>query len=290
MSMDCKLFPAELEFPLATKDAARLVGDESAIRLTADVVGFERLARHTAVRALWCFGIDHERLEILAQCEQLEALYLEDVRVPSLEALGALGKLDVLGVDGATNVETLDWLGHLRPLSQLRLQGLPRVHSLEPLSAQVKARALDVSGSIWTRMKVESFACLSELLELRILYLYNIQCLDGSLDVLAGLPHLQELHIAGFYEWEKFARLSGLRPDVRCDWFQPFVELEHQSCTTCGCQLVLLTGKRQPTLCRQCEAGRIQRHVDRFLRVADEAAQQGDAAAVASRHRRAKRR
>jgi len=285
MSIDCKLFPAKLELPPATEDAARLVGDEHAIRLTADVVGFDRLANHTAVRVLWCFGIDHKRLEILAQCEQLEALYLEDVRVPHLEALGALGRLDVLGVDGATKVESLDWLSHLHPLSQLRLQGLPRVHSLESLSAQAKLKALDVSGSMWTRMKVDSFACLSQLCELRVLYLTNIQSLDGSLGVLAGLPYLQELHIAGFYGWEEFARLSGLRPNIRCDWFKPFLEFEHQSCEVCGGQLVLLTGKRQPTLCRQCKAARIQRHVCRFLAVANEAAQQGAAADAALRRR-----
>ncbi|HSR51590.1 MAG TPA: hypothetical protein VLV83_12235 [Acidobacteriota bacterium] len=277
MSTDCKLFPAKLKFPPATQDVARLVGDEHALRLTADAVGFERLASHAAVRVLWCFGIGDERLEILAQCQQLEALYLEDVRVPSLEALGALGSLDALGVDGATRVESLDWLAHVPALSHLRLQGLPRVHSLESLSTQPGLKALDVSGSTWTRMKVDSFAGLAELSELRVLYLTNIQCLDGSLDVLAGLPYLQELHIAGFYPWEEFARLSGLRPDLRCDWLEPFVELKHQSCDACGGQLVLLTGKRQPTLCRQCKADRIQRHADRFLRVAHEAARQGAA-------------
>jgi hypothetical protein len=285
MSIDCKLFPAKLEFPPATEDAAQLVGDEHAIRLTAGVVGFHRLASHTAVRLLWCSGIDQERLKILAQCKELEALYVEDVRVPHIEALGALGRLDVLGVDGATKVESLDWLGHMHPLTQLRLQGLPRVHALEPISAQVKLKALDVSGSTWTRMQVDSFGCLAELRELRVLYLTNIQCLDGSLDVLAGLPYLQELHLAGFYRWEEFARLSGLRPDVRCDWFKPFLELEHQSCGACGGQLVLLTGKRQPTLCRQCKAGRIQKHVDRFLRVANEAAQQRAATDATSRRR-----
>jgi hypothetical protein len=267
-----KLFPAKLDFPPSTNDVARLVGDERAIRLTTDVAGFDRLASHTAVRELWCFGIDQARLEILAQCRELEALYLEDVRVAHLDALGALGRLEVLGVDGATKVASLEWLDGLRPLTQLRLQGLPRVRSLEPLSRQVTLEALDVSGSMWTRMKVDSFAWLSALRELRLLYLTNIQSRDGSLDVLAGLPNLEELHIAAFYGWEQFARLSGLRPDIRCAWLNAFLEIEHRRCDVCGGPLVLLTGKGQPTLCRQCKAGRVQKHVDRFLRVASEAA------------------
>jgi hypothetical protein len=224
-------------------------------------------------------------VDALARCAQLEALYLEDVRLPDLEPLRSLERLDVLGVDGATKFESLDWLRHMGSLLELRLQGLPRVNSLEPLCALTKLNALDVSGSMWTRMKVESFACLSDLRELRVLYLTNIQCLDGSLDVLAGLPNLKKLHIAGFYGWEEFARLSGLRPDIECDWFKPFVLFEHQACKACGSELVMLTGKRQPTICPQCNASRLQKHVHRFSRVAQEAAKRAAAADAATRLR-----
>lgn len=87
------------------------------------------------------------------------------------------------------------------------------------------------------------------------------------------IGHTDIIGRAQFYDWEQFARLSRLRPEIRCEWFKPFVELKHQSCRACGGQLVLLTGKRQPTLCRQCQADRILRHEERFLRLAKEAAQ-----------------
>ena len=137
MDFDCKLFSAKLGFPQATEDVGQLSGDEAMIRLTAKSVGFDQLSSHPTVQALWCFGFDRRMLEALSGCEQLEALCMEQVRLRHLEPLGALGKLDVLGVDGATKVGELDWLGQVRPLSQLRLQDLPRVRSLE--DSQLKA-------------------------------------------------------------------------------------------------------------------------------------------------------
>lgn len=276
-TMDCRLFPAKIDFPPAVEDIGALSGDETALRLKADVSGFEDLGDHAAVRTLWCFRIDAGRLAVLAELEGLEALYIEDLRVDDLSPLSALTRLDVLGVDGAAKVESLDWLGRLCPLSELRLQHFPRVHSLEPLTGQRGLEALDVSGSTWTRMKVQSFTPLSQLRELRTLYLTNTQCLDGSLRALATLQRLRELHIAGFYDWREFAMLSGLRPDIECSWFRPYLELDHQRCDVCGSSLVMLTGKGQPTLCPSCQADRVERHVARFQRAADEAARKADA-------------
>lgn len=274
--MNSRLFPAKIGFPPAVEDIGDLSGDEPLVRLQRDAVGIEHLANHRALRTLWCSGIDAERLEALARCEQLEELYLEDVRGHDLEPLTALTRLEVLGIDGATKVESLDWLDGVRPLLELRLQHFPRVRSLEPLASQPELRALDVSGSTWGRMRVAWFSPLSALRGLRLLYLTNIQCRDGSLRVIAGLDQLTELHIAGFHDWQEFATLSGLSPDIRCDWFEPFVELGHEACAVCGTPLVMLTGKRQPTLCPRCNANRVERHVNRFLRARKKAARQND--------------
>ena len=273
MRIDCKMFPAKLDFPPATRDVGSLTGDEKLVRLTADVAGFGKLIDHPAMRALWCFGVDDKRLAVISRCESLEALYIEEARVRDLAPLAALRRLDVLCVDGATKVDSLAWLSRISPLSQLRLQHFPLVSTLAPVVAQPGIRALEVSGSMWARMKVDSFRPLSGLPGLRLLYLTNIAALDGSIQPLADLEQLRELHIAGFYEWQEFARLAGLRPDIVCSWFQPFVEFAHQKCDKCGGNLVMLTGKRQPSLCPSCHSDRIQRHVDRFMRVQREAAQ-----------------
>ncbi len=282
MSIACKLFPAKLDFPNAVKDLSSLSGEETTVRLTADAVGFHEIAGHPGVRTLWCCGIDESRLATIVQCERLEALYLEDVRATDLVDLAAVRRLSVLSVDGATKVNALEWLARLAPLSQLRLQHFPQVRTLEPLAAQGQLEALDVSGSMWTRMKVGSFAPLGDLSNLRLLYLTNIAAHDGSLRPLARLKQLQELHVARFYSWQEFAALAGSLPGVNCSWFAPFVTFESQSCDACNGSLVMLTGKRQPTICPRCSADRVRRHVDRFTRGVQQAAQQANATDAAS--------
>ncbi|MGE3673610.1 MAG: hypothetical protein AB7K71_28305, partial [Polyangiaceae bacterium] len=142
---------------------------------------------------------------------------------------------------------------------------------------------LDVSGSMWTRMSVDSFKPLADLTELRILYLTNIVSLDGSIQPLAKLKNLRELHTGNFYGWQEFALLAGSRPDIECSWFKPLTELPFQACEECQNNLVMLTGRRQPNLCPKCNADRVQKHVGRFMELKREAAQQ----AVAADERRA---
>lgn len=273
-SIDCKLFPAKLDFPPAVSDVGHLAGDEEVVRLTADAVGFAQLPDHSALRTLWCFGIDDRRLAFLARCDSLESLYVEEVNVDDLEPLATLRHLHVLSIDGATKVESLSWLGRISSLSQLRLQHFPRVSTLEQISAQREVVALDVSGSMWTRMRVESFKPLEDLTELRMLYLTNIVSLDGSIQPLAELKHLRELCTANFYSWQEFATLAGVRPDIACSWFEPLSQFPHQVCEECRGDLVMLTGRRQPTLCPTCDADRVQKHVGRFIQLKRKAAQQ----------------
>jgi hypothetical protein len=265
MTIDCRLFPARLNFPAAVNDVGHLTGDEEVVRLTGDAAGFGRLPEHRALRTLWCIGIDGRRLAILARCDSLESLYIEDVRVRDLEPLAALRRVQVLSIDGATRVESLSWLRRFRSLSQLRLQHFPRVSTLDPISVQHAVVALDVSGSMWTRMSVESFRPLADLTELRSLYLTNIVSLDGSIQPFAELKQLRELYTANFYSWQEFATLAGVRPDIECSWFKPLTELPFQLCETCRSSLVMLTGRRQPRLCPRCDAGRVQRHEERFM-------------------------
>jgi Leucine-rich repeat (LRR) protein len=261
-----------LDYPPATTHVGDLVGDETRVCLFRDCTGFERLRELRSLRELRCSGITPARLDVLAACDQLRVLDLAAVRVSDLEPLSALGHLQWLRIDGATKVESLGWLERLPALSQLSLEGFSRVTSLEALGTQTDLEALDVSGSMWTRMTVRSFSPLAGMDRLRGLSLLNIKALDDSLDVLAELPALERLDIARFSHWSAFARLAGRRPDVRCSWFDPYVRFAGQVCSSCGQKLVMLTGRRQPTLCPSCDAPRVGRHAARFQQVAREAA------------------
>lgn len=271
MTTEPKIHPNLLDFPEATGDLSTLTGTETILRLTGKAEGFELLADLHELRTLWCSAIDTSRIDIIQQCSNLEALYIEEVRAKSLEGLERLSKLSVLSIEGATRVGSLDWLAQLPPLTQLRLEHFPTVGDLSALRSHPHLDVLDVSGSMWTRMKVESFQPVGDLLDLRILYLTNIQATDGSLRPLRKLVKLSNLNIASFYTWQEFAGLSAFLRDTECSWFAPFVDCSWQRCDSCGTHLVLLTGKGLPTVCPQCRRDRVETHAERFQKVAQQA-------------------
>ena len=139
------------------------------------------------------------------------------------------------------------------------------------LLEQARLRVLEVSGSMWTRMLVESFEPLGELTALENLYLTNIQAADGSLRPLGRLKNLHELHLANFHEWKQFAELSGSLPSTACSWFAPFLVFSDSHCESCEAELVMLTGKGQPTICPRCKRDRVERHRHRFEKAAQQA-------------------
>jgi hypothetical protein len=273
MAFECRLYPAKLVFPEAVPDVALLRGNERAVQVHGETVGVDRLRNHAALRSRLSFGVDAPQLEKIAQCGQLEALYLENVRLVDLHPLKPLAHLRVLSVEGAVRVESLAWLRPLSSLQQLRLEHLPRVHALDEVGRLRQLEALDVSGSMWTRMRVESFEPLRALSGLRYLSLTNILALDGSLRPISGLSRLQTLQFANFYDWSEVAALAGRLPDVECQWFRPFVRVNALPCGSCGGARVMLTGRRQPTVCPTCEPDRVERHAARFERAKQQAAE-----------------
>lgn len=270
MTTTCQIHPSIQTFPPATHDLSTLTGTETALRLTAKVKGFERLTDLPDLRTLWCFNIDTTRLEIIRRCKRLKTLYIEAAKTTKLGDLGQLSDLKILSIDGASKVDSLDWLAHIPPLTQLRIQHFPRLDNLKALRFQPDLHVLEVSGSLWTSMRVESFQPIGNLAELRILYLTNIHTADGSLRPLAKLKNLDLLVTAGFHDWQEFAALSAALPDTQCSWFAPFVAGTGR-CESCGTDLVMPTGRGQRQACPQCKRSQVEAHVLRFQNAAQRA-------------------
>jgi len=131
---------------------------------------------------------------------------------------------------------------------------------------------LAIAGSIWTRMKIESLKRLSSLRNLKYIHLTNLKAEDESLKPLAELNQLEKLEIATFYPMEEVAWLSGRLKKTECSWFRPYMELPFD-CPKCEKNMmVMLTGKGNPNLCKECDAKRLAKHVAEFEEVASAAA------------------
>jgi hypothetical protein len=268
--MDARdVFPALAGFPDAIADVAAVAGDVTSLRLVSKAQNFAALPRLPLLERLWCMNLGAETARIVGSLVALRRLYVDGFRLPTLSAFSELERLEVLSIDGATRVASLDEFAPFCGLTALGVTHFPRVRSLEPLSRFDSLRALVVAGSIWTRMTVDSLTPLMRLNDLHYLHLTNLKALDESLEPLASLTELLTLELPNFYPMEEFAKLSARLKKTRCDWFAPFVSVTSSSCPKCAASgMLMLTGKGQPTLCATCDAARVLKHDEHFRNVA----------------------
>lgn len=250
------------EWPVAIDNVSKAPPQTSRIRLIPGARGFETLPSYKNLKALWCFQINEKKLRSISECTSLESLYMENIKTANLGYLKQLTNLRLLTVESCSKVTSFEVLGELQSLSGLAIIHFSNVHNLDPLTELGSLRALAVAGSMWTRMKVESFRPLDGLKNLELLHLTNIKASDESLRPLGGLRNLKYLDIANFYPMSEFAWLSQQLKTTECTWFRPYVEMTHAECKKCkNATMVLLTGKRKPTLCSRCNQKRLERHV-----------------------------
>jgi hypothetical protein len=267
------IFPAELEWPPGVDDIMKVPLDASSLRLVSGAKRLEQLPALKTLKALWCFDIDEKNLRSICECTSLESIYIGNIKTENFGCLRNLPNLKILGLDGCSRATSLREFGRFQSLSGLAITHFKNVHDLGPLAVLRFLRALAVSGSIWTRMRVESFRPLGELRSLEFLALTNIKAEDESLRPLEGLTNLTQLDIANFYPVEEFAWLSRRLRSTECAWFQPYIEMENINCKKCErATMVLFTGKRKPLLCSQCDKKAFEKHVRVWNELSEKAA------------------
>jgi len=267
------IFPARREWPSALDDVAKAPQDSSSIRLISGAQNLEKLPSYKNLKALWCFDIDGNKLGSICGCASLESLYVKNIKTENLGCLRHLTNVRVLGVETCSKVTSLAAFSALQSLSGLAITHFKNVHSLGSLANLRELRALAVAGSIWTRMRVDTFKSLEELRNLELLHLTNIKAEDESLRPLATLQNLKQLDIANFYPMSEFAWLSQRLRTTKCTWFQPYIEMKHMECKKCKkATMVMLTGKHKPTVCIQCDEKALRKHVREWDEVTEKAA------------------
>jgi Leucine-rich repeat (LRR) protein len=258
------IFPARCSWPAAIRDVREAPQEATAIRLVSKAKNIRELPRRPALKALWCFDIDTLALDAIGECHNLESLYIETLRVDDLSALLRLKNLKTLNLDTCSRVTSIPNLESLQSLRGLAISHFSNVHDLSPLTKLRNLTALAVSGSMWTRMTVQSFQPLSSLKDLEFLHLTNIKAEDGSLEPLHGLTKLGQLDIANFYSIREFALLSRSLGSTTCTWFSPIVEINHTKCPKCLGSKVMLSGKGSSTACPQCQARKVEAHLSKW--------------------------
>ncbi len=275
MNFDASIFPAKLSWPDAVNDLDKVDSKERIIRLVTGANNLDSLIKFEGLKRLWCFDINEKHLEIIGKCKSIEQLYIENLKSDRLSIFTNLPNLKVLSIDTCSKVKTLDALGHLANLQGLSIIHFSKVSDINPLSRLNNLSELAIAGSIWKRMKIQSFKPLEQLKNLELLHLTNIMPVDGSLEPLQNLKRLKQLDLANFYPMEDFAKLAGILTKTSCAWFKPYINTSFSPCKKCGKEsIVMLTGRRKPSLCGKCDTKRLNKHVAEFKRIMKSNAQQ----------------
>jgi hypothetical protein len=199
--------------------------------------------------------------------------FTERLRIDNFGCLKKLTNLRVLGLESCSKITSLELFSEFQSLSGLAITHFKNIHDLRPLAELISLRALAVAGSMWTRMQVYSFGPLEGLKNLELLHLTNIKAEDESLRPLGSLRSLKRLDIANFYSMNEFAWLSQKLKATECTWLRPYSEMKHTECRKCGrATMVMLTGKRKPTLCSQCDKKALDKHLYEWNKIREKAA------------------
>ena len=176
--------------PKAVEDVTLSELNSSILRVVSKTKNFENLLSLGNLSNLWCFNITEKHLQIISQCRSVKRLYLDGLRTENLAALSKLS-LEVLSLEGNSKINTLKALESQSRLKGLEVINFKNLHSVREISHFKELRSLAFSGSMWTRMTIDTLEPISELEHLEELDLCNLKAKDDSLTMLGGLKRLR---------------------------------------------------------------------------------------------------
>jgi hypothetical protein len=200
------------------------------------------------------------------QLKSLECLQIKWSNVHSLNAIRGTPALKYLRIGSSTKIESVEPLAALTQLRLLDLENFKLVTDFSPLLELKALEHLAVTGSMWTRQRLDSLEPFSNMTWLHSLSLDTSAV--KSLRPLANLKHLKSLDTGGRLPLAEYAWLAAKLPLTQCRWFSPWIDLASSGvghCAACGGQSkVMLTGKGAGVLCRICDGAKLEKHVAMF--------------------------
>lgn len=258
----------DMLYGLRLSDAKWRQDDRPVLVAGGQVYGVRDLDSVVEATEAYAVGVNQHDFERLVRYLRTSALTFYEMRVERLSSLARLGALTMLAIEWNTKLTSLEPVGELSGLEILSIVDAPKARDLTPIARLARLCALDFSGGIWTKNTVNSREPIGQLGALEELRLTNLRVLDGGLRPLSGCRALRRLDVSNQFETADYAYLSVALPDTECDHFAPYVPLQGPI----GGKDVMVVGSRKPFLVASKDAARIQRYVDEFRKLQEQAA------------------
>lgn len=197
-----------------TESLDAVASDVDTLRITKRTRNLDRLPELSALRALSAAELGERDVALICAATQLTHLSVNVAALRSLEPLGALANLTALALFQNARLKSLEGLEKLVNLQYLELANFGITASLDPLSACVDLRALWLSGTMWTPLRVDTLRPLASLKRLERLVLQGVRVRDKTLDPLHGLHSLREVTLPRTFPQGELAALAIALPNT----------------------------------------------------------------------------
>ena len=172
-----------------------------------------------------------------------------------------------LSLEWANKVTTLRPVFDMTWLSTLSVSDFPKVSDIDGIAALNDLVELSLSGnqgSLSPPLKIKSIAPVTELQKLEHFSLSVARLGDDDITPLASLGSLRQLNLSNQFDRTQFAFLAK-RLNAQLENKIEACSATNQACQKCGLAKYMFTGRKQPILCRHCDAPRFTKLTDQFL-------------------------
>ncbi|MBC8063543.1 MAG: hypothetical protein H7Y17_01835 [Chlorobia bacterium] len=184
--------------------------------------------------AAYVVTVTDKNLDAIIDKLDVEALFVYEARITDVTPFTRLRNLKHLRIEWAVKLSDISPLAELSSLESLHLSDTPKMQDLSPVASLKELRDFVFEGGVWNRNTATSLEPLSELPKLEEVHLLNLKVLEDGLRPLAKCPSLRKLEVSNQFKTEDYAYLAGVRPDIACQHFAPWVPLSDGMVMTTG--------------------------------------------------------
>jgi hypothetical protein len=178
----------------------------------------ELLPTFTNLQFLWFYSrVTQDLFDAVCDNPNIVGFYTKwsGNAITDISKLEKLKKLRYLHMGSCTSLTNIDVFMKMDQLIVLEIENFKKISDISVLSGLNQLEGLGVMGDMWTTPVVDSLKPISELTNLRYLFLTALKSKDETLLPLLKLKQLESLHTS--YRWPKkeFQLLRDNLPNLR---------------------------------------------------------------------------
>lgn len=147
--------------------------------------------------------------------ENIVSLYIKWSEIKNIDKIVKLKNLRYLHIGSSSQIESLSAIENLVYLEVLEIENTKLISDYDFLSKLTHLKALGLSGSMWTTLKIKSLTPIINLKDLLWINLGNSKVIDEDFTPLHNLKNLTTLYLPLWYPRSIYKELFNNLPKLK---------------------------------------------------------------------------